>query len=173
MESPETRTYLPILLDLTAKGVLIVGGGKAAWQKVKALEPYGLAITVISPAFCPELQVCASDSADALRLVERRWDPADLGAPAIPPYGLVLACTDDLSVNDQVVAEARARGLLVLDAARPHRGDFIQPATRRAGPFILAVSSGGTGPKRAVAVRNALAEPFEAAVAAVLAAEKQ
>lgn len=161
MESPETRTYLPLLLDLTGRAVLIVGGGKAAWQKVKALGPYGLPVTVVSPVFCTELLASASDSAGILTLVERRWAASDLDARNEIPYGLVLACTDDLAVNDHVVAEAQARGILVLDAARPHRGDFIQPATRRKGPFILAVSSGGTGPRGAVAVRDALAETFD------------
>lgn len=171
MESPETRTYLPLLLDLTGRAVLIVGGGKAAWQKVKALAPYGLPVTVVSPVFCTELVACASDSAGIVTLVERRWTASDLDGRKEIPYGLVLACTDDLAVNDHVVAEARKHGLLALDAARPHRGDFIQPATRKKGPFILAVSSGGTGPKRAVSVRNALVEPFDAAVEAVLAQE--
>lgn len=167
MDAPETRTYLPLLFDLTGKAVLIVGGGRAAWQKVRALAPYHLAITVVSPAFEPELRACASDSADGVVLVERRWSPSDLDVPSSRPFGLVLACTDDFGVNDKVVAEARARGILVLDAARPHLGDFIQPATRKTGSFILAVSSGGTGPRGAVAIRDSLADAFDAAVAAL------
>jgi len=165
MDAPETRTYLPLLFDLTGRSVLIVGGGRAAWQKVRALSPYQLPITVVSPAFEGELQACASDSVGGLVLVHRRWRPSDLDTLTTPPPGLVLACTDDLEVNDQVVAEARGRGILVLDAARPDRGDFIQPATRKTGSFILAVSSGGTGPRGAVAVRDALADAFDAAVA--------
>lgn len=163
--TPGPRTYLPLFYDLTGKRVLVVGGGKAAWQKVRALAPFTTAVTVVSPAFEPDLEARAAEPGTELVLVRRRWAEADLDVG----IGLVLACTDDQVVNGRVVAASRARGLPVLDAARPGQGDFIQPAARKTGSYTLAVSSGGrgipgAGPKGAVAVRDALAGAFDEAV---------
>lgn len=157
------RTYVPLFYDLTDRRVLIVGGGKAAAQKLRALEPFGVAATVVSPVLGEGVRA-AQASGPLVTLVERRWEPSDLDPGTGHPVGLVLACTDDFAVNDEVVRQARARGIPVLDASRPALGDFVQPATRKTGTFTLAVSSGGQGPKAAVAVRDALAEAFDAAV---------
>jgi precorrin-2 dehydrogenase/sirohydrochlorin ferrochelatase len=165
MDHAAPRRYLPLFYDLTDRCVVVVGGGKAAAQKVKALLPFEVPVVVVSPAFVDDLRRGAGP---LVTLVERRWVPQDLDAdPGAPAPGVVLACTDDFGVNDAVVAEARRRGLPVLDASRPARGDFVQPAARKAGTFTLAVSSGGRGPRAAVAVRNALVPAFEAAVDAV------
>jgi len=154
----EGRVYLPLFYDLTGRHVLVVGGGKAAWQKVRALSPFGVSVVVVSPETQPEVAQAGAEG--ALTLVLKAWDEGDLSDTT----GLVLACTADPAVNASVVAAARARGIPALDAARPEAGDFIQPAARRSDGFTLAVSSGGRGPKAAVAVRDALTPLFEAAV---------
>lgn len=154
------RVYLPLFWDLTGKSVLLVGGGSAGWQKVRALAPWGLPLVVVSPQVHPDLEAWAAHSSHFLVVHRRPWVPSDLEGSV----GLVLACTADLAVNAAVVAACRARGLPVLDAARPEAGDFIQPATHRSGDFTMAISSGGTVPRGAVALRDALAPAFDAAV---------
>lgn len=156
------QVLVPLFYNLTGKRVLVVGGGGAGWQKVKALAPFGVPMTVVSPAFAPDLADRASVDPN-LTLVTKEWDEGDLDGTV--PVGLVLACTGDRAVQAAVVAAARHRGIPVLDAALPGQGDFVQPATHRAGTYTLAVSSGGTGPRGAVNVRDALVDAFEAAVA--------
>ena len=124
---------------------------------MKALAPFGVSVVIVSPEFHPELVGVA--------MVPKLWEEKDLDhEPPLLPAGLVLACTADVELNARVLAAARRRGIPALDAARPEQGDFIQPAARKAGTFTLAVSSGGVGPRAAVAVRNALADVFDAAV---------
>jgi len=155
------QVLVPLFYNLTGKRVVVVGGGGAGWQKVKALAPFGVPVTVVSSAFDPDLEDRASVEPN-LTLVTKEWDEGDLDGPV--PVGLVLACTGDPVVQAAVVAGARHRGIPVLDAAHPDQGDFVQPATHRAGNYTLAVSSGGTGPRGAVNVRDALTDAFEAAV---------
>jgi len=155
------RVYLPLFWDLTDRWVLVVGGGLAGWQKVRALAPSGVPLVVVSPQVHPDLETWASEPSHSVVLHRRPWAPADLGGSV----GLVLACTADLEVNAAVVAACRSRGLPVLDAAQPDAGDFIQPATHRCGDFTMAISSGGTVPRGAVALRDAVAPAFDAAVA--------
>jgi len=162
------RVYLPLFWDLTDRWVLVVGGGLAGWQKVRALAPSGVPLVVVSPQVHPDLEAWASDPSHSVVVHRRPWSPTDLE----PRVGLVLACTADLEVNAAVVAACRARGLPVLDAARPEAGDFIQPATHRQGDFTLAISSGGTVPRGAVALRDAVAPAFDDAVAQLSPPEK-
>jgi precorrin-2 dehydrogenase/sirohydrochlorin ferrochelatase len=45
---------LPIILDLTGRKVLVVGGGRIAFRKAKAIADEGADVTIISPDFVGE-----------------------------------------------------------------------------------------------------------------------
>jgi siroheme synthase (precorrin-2 oxidase/ferrochelatase) len=65
-------------------------------------------------------------------------------------------------VNDAVVRDARARGILVnrADADEEDPGDFTVPAKWRGGAVTVAVSAGGSA-ALAVLVRDGLAGRFD------------
>jgi precorrin-2 dehydrogenase/sirohydrochlorin ferrochelatase len=140
------RHAYPILLDVTDRPVVIVGGGPVAVRKAKGvLEAGATRVRVVSPtidaAMPPEVE-----------RVEASYEPAHLEGA-----GLVFAATDLPAVNDSVVRDARARGVLVsrADAADESAGDFTVPAHWRSGPATLAVSAGGS-PALAVTIRDGL-----------------
>ena len=49
---------LPIILDLTGRKALVVGGGRIAYRKAKALADEGAHVTVISPDFVDDFSPC-------------------------------------------------------------------------------------------------------------------
>lgn len=149
------RPYLPILLDMSARRVLVVGGGRVGYQKLKALSAFGLDLTIVSPAFDPRIA-----GFPRVRQLPRAFEEADLELAEV-----VVICTDDHDLNDRIAALARQRGLLVNNASHPAEGDFISPASLKEGPFILSVSSSGTGVKKSVRIRDVLAPHFLKAVA--------
>lgn len=160
MKNPHARRYVPLMWDLTDKTILVVGGGQAALQKIRALVVFQAPVTAVAPRFTAGLEELAAQHPGIITLVCRPFLPADLDQDA---RGLVYACTDDLELNLKIVTLCRQKSLAVCDASQPDRGDFLSAASLVQGDFILSVSSGGRDLKGAVAIRNRLKESFEKA----------
>jgi siroheme synthase-like protein len=136
----------PLMLDVTDRLIVIIGGGAVAARKAAGLIECGAGrVRCVAPAFDAALP-------SAIERVEARYEPRHLDGAA-----LVFAATDDPAVNEAVVCDARGRGLLVnradADPSRP--GDFTTPAAWRDGPVTVTVSAGGN-PALAVLIRSGL-----------------
>ncbi|HMO27626.1 MAG TPA: bifunctional precorrin-2 dehydrogenase/sirohydrochlorin ferrochelatase [Tepidisphaeraceae bacterium] len=136
----------PILLDVSERLIVIVGGGKVATRKALGLLLAGATrIRVVAPRL-------DEDMPPDVEKIEARYD-----ASSLEGAGLVFACTDSSQINSQVTTDARARGILVnrADTDDDMPADFVNPAVRRLGPVILSVSSGGTPGLAAELLRQA------------------
>ncbi|MBV9270105.1 MAG: hydroxymethylbilane synthase, partial [Candidatus Eremiobacteraeota bacterium] len=127
---------LPITLYLEGRLALIVGGGDVAARKAATLAEAGARVRVVAPHFDVRLMQTAG-----IELVTRAYISSDVEGAA-----LVIAATNDFSVNARVVADARSRGVLVSDASEPERGDFAMPAVARIGKVSVAIETGGAAP---------------------------
>src|SRR5688500_13728116 len=136
------------MLDVTRRLVVIIGGGPVAVRKVKGLLEAGATrVRVVSPTFHAEMP------ADVERVT------ATYEANHLDGAQLVFAATDSPAVNEQVVADARERGVLVSRADDGDAGDFLTPARFQEGEVIVTVSAGS--PALAVAIRNELAQRID------------
>jgi uroporphyrin-III C-methyltransferase/precorrin-2 dehydrogenase/sirohydrochlorin ferrochelatase len=129
----------PVMLDVTSRACLVVGGGGVALRKALSLVEEGARVTVVAPAAETEMEELARRG--SVRL-ERRWYRGGEAAG----YALVFAATDDPEVNRQVHADARAAGVWVNVADVPELCTFQVPARVRRGALELAVASGGQAP---------------------------
>ena len=139
----------PIVLDVTDRPCLVVGGGPIAEGKVRGLLAAGARVTVVSPTLTPALAALAAEGRIAHRA--RGYAEGDLEGAA-----LALAATGDRAVSAAVLAEGRARGVWVNAADDPERCDFFLPAVLRRGALAVAVSTGGASPALTRAVRDEL-----------------
>jgi len=139
----------PIVVDMTNRPVLVVGGGAVAERKVEGLLAAGARVTVLAPELTPLLQAWADD--DRIRHVGRRYRAGDLAG-----YRVAFAATDDGAVNADVAREARERSVWLNAADDPDHSDFILPSVLRRGDVVVAVTTGGTSPALARAVREEL-----------------
>ena len=98
--------YLPIFLDVQTQPVLVVGGGEVAARKANLLLEAGARVTVVSPVLGPTLSRMVQSG--LVEHINAAFEPAHLGA-----YRLVIAATDDATVNRQVADLAEARQLPV------------------------------------------------------------
>ena len=143
----------PVVLELRDRAVLVVGGGTVAEHKVDGLLRVGARPTVVSPALAARLHSWAREG--RIRWIGRSYRHGDVAG-----HALVFVATDDGTVNAEVAAEARARGTWVNAADDPPHCDFTLPSVLRRGELTVAVSTGGTSPALARAIREELESYF-------------
>lgn len=136
-----------MILDVTGRTIVIIGGGDVAARKARGLLDAGAGfVRCVAPEFSPQMPT-------EVQRVPETYHPSHLDGASI-----VFAATNQPSVNEQVVRDAHTRNLLVnradVDSDQP--GDFITPAVHRSGPIMIAVSAGN--PTLAALVRDHLAE---------------
>jgi precorrin-2 dehydrogenase/sirohydrochlorin ferrochelatase len=139
--------YYPVFIDLRGRPVLVVGGGAVAERKVESLLEAGATITVVSPDATGKLIESAERGEFVLN--RRPFRESDLDG-----ITLVISATDDVSVQQNVAALARSKKVLVNTADQPELCDFIVPAIVRRGDVLVAVSTSGTSPALAAALKS-------------------
>jgi len=141
----------PVMLNLEGRACVVVGGGQVAARKVAGLLAAGAAVTVISPAICPEIE----EMVDFITIHLQPYTPGMLAA--IRPL-LVFAATDVVEVNRHVALEARELGALVDTVDSGDDGDFSSMAVFRRGRITVAISTNGASPVLAAHLRDQLAD---------------
>ena len=145
---------VPILVEASGLRVLVVGGGAVATRKAKQFAQAGAVVRIVAPKLDEELEHLVVERGLA---VERRpYESAD-----ISDAQLIVAATDDRTVNADVARDADAGSRLLNAADHSDDGNFAMMATHRRGPLTIGVSAGGV-PAAAVRIRDALAERFDA-----------
>jgi precorrin-2 dehydrogenase/sirohydrochlorin ferrochelatase len=157
----DQRFYMACL-DLRDRSCLVVGGGTIAAEKVKGLLDCEARVTVVAPRIAEAIKKLP------VTLQVRAFEPTDLDGQL-----LVIAATDDRSVNEAVSVAAAARSLLCNVADDPELCSFILPAIVRHDPILVGVSTGGASPALAQRIRSDIAQvvgPEHARLARQLAA---
>ena len=139
---------LPIILDLTGRKALVVGGGRIAYRKAKALADEGAHVTVISPNFVDDFSTMPNAA-----LLQRSYEAGDTEG-----FQLVITATGNHAVDQLIYDEGNQRGTWVNSADDPDRCSFYLAATHRDGNVIVAVSTEGKSPALASHLRNTIAE---------------
>jgi len=140
----ELRHY-PIFLDLKGRPVLVVGAGKVALRKTKALVEARARVTVVAPQWEAEFESLP------VKLVPRVFRASDLAGAA-----LVFAATNDRLANHRIGIAAKGRGVLANIADSAAECDFLVPARLQHGGVQIAVSTGGENPRLAAELRKKL-----------------
>jgi len=131
--------FLPIFIDIRTQPCLVVGGGRIAARKTALLLRAGARVTVLSPV----LDTAFDDYLAAGHIAHRA---ASFNSGDVTGFSLVIAATDDDSVNREVAATAKAQRIPVNVVDQPALCSFILPSIIDRSPVIVAVSSGGTSP---------------------------
>jgi uroporphyrin-III C-methyltransferase/precorrin-2 dehydrogenase/sirohydrochlorin ferrochelatase len=139
--------YLPIFLQLRARPVLVVGGGRVAARKVALLRRTGAQVTIVAPKLVDELrELVTQGEVKHLETIFAREHVT--GASA------VVAATGVIEVNAAVSAAAREQNILVNVVDDPAISTFIFPAIVDRSPILIAISSGGQAPVLARRIRE-------------------
>jgi len=133
------KAYYPINLNLEGRKCLVVGGGDVAERKVRTLLSFGAVVTVVSPEIKKSL--AAYVRSGKVRHIERGYQKNDLKGAFV-----VIAATNDPSVNALVARHAASQNTLVNVVDVPKLCNFIVPSVVRRGSLTIGISTGGQSP---------------------------
>jgi uroporphyrin-III C-methyltransferase / precorrin-2 dehydrogenase / sirohydrochlorin ferrochelatase len=137
-------TY-PLMLDLTGRRAVVVGGGRVALRRARDLLTAGALVHVIAPEMDPAL------ASLPVRLSRREYRDGDLAGA-----WLVHAATSDPAVNAAVADHAERLQVWCVRADDAAQSRGWTPAVTRHGEVTVAVTAGGD-PERAKRLRAAIA----------------
>lgn len=145
--------YYPLFLNISGKKCIVVGGGRVAERKVERLLNCGAVVEVIGNELTPRMMEYCREG----KIVHRKggYESAMLSGAF-----LVIAATNDVSVNGQVAKDARRRRILVNIVDDPKQCDFIVPSLIKRGDLAIAISTGGKSPALAKKIRKDLEKHY-------------
>ena len=146
MAGTDRAPYL-LALRLTARRVVVAGGGVVAARRVPALLDAGADVAIVSPELSPTLQDLAAAG-------QIRWTARDYANGDCAGAWLVCACTSDPAVNAAVAAEADTAGIWCVRADDAAASRAWTPASGQAGDVRVGVLSGD--PRRSAGIRDAV-----------------
>ena len=141
--------HLPIFINLKQKPVLVVGGGDIALRKINLLIKAQARVDCLSPFFCEGMNSLSRDN--YVNLINKSFEPAD-----IKDYSVIIAATDDATVNSSISSIAHDKRIPVNVVDSPTLSSFIMPSIVDRSPVIIAVSSAGKAPVLARIIRAKL-----------------
>ena len=141
--------HLPIFINVRQNSCLVIGGGDIALRKINLLIKAQAKVDCLSPLFCEGI-TNLSQSGD-VNLIQKRFESDD-----IKDYAIIIASTDDSSVNALISKSAKKARIPVNVVDSPELSSFIMPSIVDRSPVIIAVSSSGRAPVLARIIRAKL-----------------
>lgn len=144
------KNFLPIAIDISGEKILIVGGDQSALKKLEILQRFGAEVEVLAKQVCNEIRQ------SGITYYEKAYQPHHLNG-----YLMVYSCTNDESLDQRIVHDALAAGVLVNIHDKPSLCQFISPAIYRNGNISVAVSSNGEDVYESIRIRNLIKEQIQ------------
>ena len=127
---------LPIFMNLEGKKILVVGGGNAAFIKIKTVLKTGANIYVVAKEYAQKTQ-------KILEEYHINYEKRGIKQQDLDNVFIVFAAAEK-NINDSIAIWAKERKILCCKA--DGKGDFIVPYHKREGNLTVAVSTDGLFP---------------------------
>jgi len=153
-EKTEGNQLFPVFLKLNDLHTVLVGGGNVGLEKLTAIVSNSpkARVTVIANEFLPEVHNLAS-TYPGIKVLQKPFVDTDLDNADI-----VVAATNDHTLNTYIRESAHERKLLVNVADKPDLCDFYLGSIVQKGDLKLAISTNGKSPTMAKRLKEVLNE---------------
>jgi siroheme synthase-like protein len=146
------KTY-PINLVLDNRMVVLIGAGREITRKLAGLLEVGARVKVIAPEATPIILNHAEQG--RIEYFARPYQRGDLQGAF-----LVLACTRNEVVHDEVWAEANENGQLVNVMDVIPQCNYHNTSVIRQGQLTISIGTGGAAPALAATLRKRFEKGF-------------
>ncbi|NLY77081.1 MAG: bifunctional precorrin-2 dehydrogenase/sirohydrochlorin ferrochelatase [Tissierellia bacterium] len=133
--------FCPIMVDISNKKVLIVGGGKIAYRKAKSFLKYQASVLVVSPQFIYRFYELKKKYRQQLTLIEDTYDPKYIDGSF-----LVVGATSSRKVNEQIALDSHRLNILCNIVDRKEESNFISPGVVDKDGLVISISTMGKFP---------------------------
>ncbi|WP_277678829.1 NAD(P)-dependent oxidoreductase [Gracilibacillus dipsosauri] len=145
-------TKIPMMVSLSNKKVVIIGGGQISERKTCRLVEYGIKPTLISPSITERLRQMIQHY--DLNWIKKECSPSDL-----PYYDVIIIATNCSSVN-QMILDHKPKHAWVNATHHASKGEIEFPIALRRGKLQIAISTGGSSPILAKKIKAQLEHDF-------------
>lgn len=149
------KKYFPIFIDLEKKDILVIGGGKIAYRKVKTLLSYGARIEVVAPEIRDE-KFYALIEEKSIKLTYRKFKESDIHGRF-----LIIAATNDKELNKKIYELGDSENILVNNITTKEDLNTRFCAVHRGEDFQVAISTDEGNPKRALELKKQVEKNLE------------
>lgn len=147
------KGYLPLMLDLKGKAIVIFGGGEVGERKASFFS--GAAeVTVISREFTSGLTELSENGKIKLIKIEDLTDEEI--SQQMKNAFIVIPATNDANFNERAASIAEKGGKLVNRV--DDMGDILVPSVIRRGDIVIGISTLGSSPALSKFIRQRLEE---------------
>ena len=143
--------FYPVNLNIKGKLCIVIGGGKVAERKIKNILLCEGKVKVISPDLTSKL-------AELVKQRRITYAKAEYHLESLKGAWLIYAATSNRKLNSKIAKDADKLGILVNVCDSREKSSFILPAVLRKKDLVIAVSTDGTFPEKAVKIRDKLKE---------------
>ena len=147
-----------INLDFTNKKILIVGAGKVALRRLKKIvsQKTECKIKIISPLILSKIYLIADDNKN-ISILKRKYKKNDL-----KNQNIILACTNEIKVNEKVSYDAIKSNLLVNNASDKKLSNFFFTSNIKLDKNInININTNGSNPLFSKVVRLIIQESLK------------
>lgn len=147
-----------INFDLTNKKILIVGAGKVALRRLRKIvsQKMQCKIKIISPAILPKIGSIADNNKN-ISIFKRKYKKNDL-----KNQNIILACTNELHINEKISHDAIKSNLLVNNASDKELSNFFFTSNIKLDKNInLNINTNGSNPLLSKVVRLIIEESLK------------
>ncbi len=141
------KNFLPISIDISNQKILIVGGGKSAFKKLKILKRFDAEVEVLA------LNVCLDIKQSGIKYVERGYEKSLLKG-----YIMLYSCTNNFELDKQILEDGKEMGVLVNIHDKPELCQFVSPAIYKDRNITVAVGSNAENVHESIKIRNEIQE---------------
>lgn len=133
--------FYPIMIDIAYKKIIVIGGGKISFRKVKNFLEFGAEVTVVSPKLIDEFYELKKEYKEQIRFINDFYNKEYI-------YGsfLVVGATSSRETNKQISIDSRDLNILCNIVDNKEESSFISPGTVNREGLIVSVSTMGKFP---------------------------
>lgn len=139
-------SYFPMFYSLDNKNILLIGGGYIAYEKLEKLLDFTKDIDIISPLLNDDMKNKIKEY--DLPYKKNKYEVGDY-----KNYDIIIVAVDDFDVQKSIYEETRNTSCLCNCVDFAKYCDFIFPSYVKKEDLIIAISTSGSSPALAKALK--------------------